>query len=51
MKTNHKKTRAAKRRRAVRGPAQLAGQMLRLAFYHCKPDHFLRTSGLLFREA
>lgn len=48
----HKKAHAARRRRAVvKGPGHLASQLLRLAFYHCQPDHFLRTSGLLFREA
>ena len=51
MKSSRRTKHAVKRRRAVKGPAHLAGQMLRLAFYHCRPDSFLRTSGLLFREA
>lgn len=51
MKNSRKKTRTTRRRRAaVKGPGHLAAQMLRLAFYHCKQDHFLRMSGLLFRE-
>lgn len=52
MRSARKRTQAVRRRRAaVKGPGQLAAQMLRLAFYHCKQDHFLRMSGLLFREA
>lgn len=52
MKTTHKRTRTARKRRvAVKGPGHLAAQLLRLAFYHCKRDYFLRMSGLLFREA
>jgi hypothetical protein len=52
MKAIRKKTRTAKKRRiTAKGPGNLASQLLRLAFYHCKSDHFLRMSGLLFREA